>query len=256
MSSDEGEIVEATPQPRFNGNGNVDRTGRNQGGFSRTPEPDNWSRNSADVSNRRSRSPRGLKRPRDDREHAAATRPDQGGRDPRRFRVRYETDGSRDDTRRERRRYEDLDRPPSRGSQRDDDGDYRHPPSRFANRDSAPGRSSDFRRNGRDRSRDFDRSYDGHLDKKWPRNRSRSPKGRRDRGRRERGRFQRSQNIDHAESIKYSAQNDKRSRGSPGPRRGTALEEAPDTSRHHAKYHQGASGERNAEEEATSTSTR
>lgn len=109
LSSDEGEIIEATTLPRSEQNGVVDRAGRNRGRFSRSPERDSPSvhNHGRDGPSRRSRSPRVLKRARDDRE----TR-----RDSRQFRVHYE-----DSPREESRRARNLDdRPSPRGSHVED----------------------------------------------------------------------------------------------------------------------------------------
>lgn len=243
MSSDEGEIVEATPLPRIDGNGDVDRTGRNRRRLSRTPEHEDWtSRNSGAEPYRRSRSPRGFKRSRDEPEYPSSGR----GRDPRRFRVRYESE-PRDDARRGRHAYEDPDRPQSRGSFHGGERD-RSPP-RFGNRDNFASRPLEHRRDGRN----LDRGYDSYSDKR-PRDRSRSPRGRRDRGWRDRGRFGRDPTIDQAESIKYSAQNERQSQGNSVSKRAT-LAEASETSRHGAKHDQGVSGDR-ITGETTSASTK
>ncbi|KAI1143387.1 kinase-like protein [Hypoxylon sp. FL0543] len=160
-SSDEGEIVEngvgdskATSLPQFEGIG-VDRMDRTRGRYSRSRSPEyvNGSRYPHNSS-RRSRSPRGRKRPHDDRDSHRGGRLDT---DPRRFRVHYED--ATDSHRRSRLPYDDEDRPPSRSSTSalyydDRDRDY------------------SARNRGRDQSRDRDR--DRHS-KKRPRNRSRSP---------------------------------------------------------------------------------
>ncbi|KAL7629220.1 U4/U6 small nuclear ribonucleoprotein prp4 [Parahypoxylon ruwenzoriense] len=158
-SSDEGEIVEngvgdskATPLPQFEGTG-VDRMDRTRARYSRSRSPEyvNGSRYPP-SSSRRSRSPRGRKRPRDDRDLYRGSRLDT---DPRRFRVHYED--SSDSHRRSRISYDDEDRPPSRSSASglhydDRDRDYV------------------VRNKARDRSRDRDR-----RPKKRNRNRTRSP---------------------------------------------------------------------------------
>ncbi|KAL2159456.1 hypothetical protein VTH06DRAFT_2461 [Thermothelomyces fergusii] len=166
FSSDEGEIVEATPLPRSGQNGDVDRTGRHRGRHpSRTPERDLATREPADGP-RRSRSPRGWKRSREDHRDR---------RDGRQFRVHYEG-SSRDH---HRRPYRDLDRPPSRGADR-----YDERPSypRYGSREPAPPRPRGHRADGGayDRSYDRDRRDDGYPDKR-ARTRSRSPRGRGDR---------------------------------------------------------------------------
>ncbi|KAK4100917.1 kinase-like protein [Parathielavia hyrcaniae] len=164
LSSDEGEIVEATPLPRSEENGDVDRTGRHRGRFpSRTPDTDLPSRDSADAPRQRSCSPRAWKRPRDD--HCDR-------RDTRQFRVHYETN-----PREERRHYRDLDRPTSRGSDRYDDRSN----GQYISRDPAPARARGHRADV-----GSDRRNDGYPDKRaWTR--SRSPRGRGDRGRRDGG---------------------------------------------------------------------
>lgn len=160
-SSDEGEIVEtgvgagdlkATSLPQIHGTG-VDRPDRNRGKYSRSrsPEYDAGSKHSQ-TSSRRSNSPRGFKRSRNDRDILP------GGRssgDPRQFRVHYETVR---DSRRSQYSYDDDDGPPSRLS------------------------TSGLRYDDKDRSRDYDRSdnhsrdrdRDGYPDKR-ARNRTRSP---------------------------------------------------------------------------------
>ncbi|KAK1771432.1 kinase-like protein [Phialemonium atrogriseum] len=236
MSSDEGEIIEATPLPRSDKNGHVDPTGRTRPRLSHTPDLDDSSRNPANAPFRRSRSPRGFKRSHDEPEYQSSSR----GRDPRRFRVRYEAD-PRDGHRRGRHPYEDPDRPQSRGSAHDEERDR--------NRDNTASRPFGQRRD----DRNFDRGYDGYPDKR-PRNRSRSPRGgRRDRGRRDRGRFGRDPTIDHAESIKYSAHNERYSQGNSVSKRAT-LAEASDTSRRDTKSYQGVTGDRIADK-ATSAPT-
>ncbi|OTA64678.1 kinase-like protein [Hypoxylon sp. EC38] len=196
-SSDEGEIVEngvgdskATSLPQFEGTG-VDRMDRTRGRYSRSRSPEyvNGSRYPHNSS-RRSRSPRGRKRPRDDRDSHRGGRLDV---DPRRFRVHYED--AADSHRRSRLPYDDEDRPPSRSSASglhydDRDRDY------------------GTRNRGRDRSRDRDRHP-----KKRPRNRSRSPfrplrddRNRNGPLRRDDGKRQRAPDKDGAESVKSSQQ--------------------------------------------------
>ncbi|KAI0842214.1 kinase-like protein [Hypoxylon sp. FL0890] len=196
-SSDEGEIVEngvgdskATSLPQFEGTG-VDRMDRTRGRYSRSRSPEyvNGSRYPHNSS-RRSRSPRGHKRPRDDRDSQRGGRLDA---DPRRFRVHYED--AADNHRRSRLPYNDEDRPPSRSSA---SGLY------YDDRD----RDYSARNRGRDRSQDRDRHP-----KKRPRNRSRSPfrplRDDRNRGgplRRDDGKRQRAPGKDGAESLKSSHQ--------------------------------------------------
>ncbi|KAI0136431.1 hypothetical protein BJ170DRAFT_601675 [Xylariales sp. AK1849] len=197
-SSDEGEILEnavgdlkATSLPQIHGTG-VDRPDRNRAKYSRSrsPEYGNGSRYSQDTS-RRSRSPRGFKRSRNDREFH------QGGRlsaDPRHFRVHYEDDHR--DSRRSRYSYDDDDRPPSRSPA---------PGLRYDDRD----RARDYER-PRERSRDRDR--DDYPEKR-PRNRTRSPyrapRGGRDRferTRRDDDRQRRPSDRDQGRNHKYSHQ--------------------------------------------------
>ncbi|KAI1448106.1 kinase-like protein [Annulohypoxylon stygium] len=205
-SSDEGEIVEngvgdlkATSLAQFEGT-DVDRADRTRARYSRSRSPDyvNGSRYTPSLS-RRSRSPRGHKRPRDDRDRDHDRDRDRdshrGGRldaDPRRFRVHYE---DAFDTRRRSRFYEDEDRPPSRSSNSGllyDDRD----------RDYIP----------RNRARDRSREHDRHA-KKRPRNRSRSPfrplRGDKNRGgqsRRDDNKHHRASDRDSVESVKSSRQ--------------------------------------------------
>ncbi|KAK3389512.1 kinase-like domain-containing protein [Podospora didyma] len=174
LSSDEGEIVEATPLPRLEHNGEVDRTGRHRGATTRTPDVDVPPKLSGEASRRRSRSPRGSKRFRDD---------SYDRRDARQFHGRHD-DKPRDD----RRHGRDIDRPTSRGhlSHNDDRSNYHSGP-----RDPLSSRVSGYRQD--------DRRREGYLDNKRPRTRSRSPRGRPDRGNRERGRYGQAE-------YKYSAQ--------------------------------------------------
>ncbi|KAI0147851.1 kinase-like protein [Hypoxylon sp. NC0597] len=196
-SSDEGEIVEngvgdskATSLPQFEGTG-VDRMDRTRGRYSRSRSPEyvNGSRY-PHSSSRRSRSPRGRKRPHDDRDSRRGGRLDA---DPRRFRVHYED--AADSHRRSRLPYDDEDRPPSRSS-----ASGLH----YDDRDRDYGTHNRVR----DQSRDRDR----HL-KKRPRNRSRSPfrplrddRNRNGPLRRDGGKRQRAPDKDGAESVKSSYQ--------------------------------------------------
>ncbi|KAI0854423.1 kinase-like protein [Daldinia vernicosa] len=195
-SSDEGEIVEngvgdlkATSLPQFDGTG-VDRIDRTRARYSRSRSPDNVNGSRyAPGSSRRSRSPRGRKRPRDDRDSHRSSRLDS---DPRRFRVHYEdnTDGYR----RSRLSYDDEDRPPSRSSA---------PNLYYDDRD----RDYTTRTKGRDRSRDRERHP-----RKRHRNRSRSPyrpPNDRNRGgklRYDDGRHQRAPDQDSVGSVRSSYQ--------------------------------------------------
>lgn len=198
-SSDEGEIVEngvgdskATSLPQFEGTG-VDRMDRTRARYSRSRSPEyvNGSR-LPPSSSRRSRSPRGHKRPRDDRDLYRGSRLDA---DPRRFRVHYED--SADSHRRSRPPYDDQDRPPSRSSA---SGLY------YDDRD----RDSAARNRVRDRSRDRD-----HHPRKRHRNRTRSPyqppppRNERNRSghlRRDEIKFHRASDRDGADSVKSSQQ--------------------------------------------------
>lgn len=221
-SSDEGEIVEATPLPRSEQNGDVDRTGRHRGRFpSRTPDDDG--------PRRRSRSPRGWKRPREDHQRDR--------RDTRQFRVHYES-GPRED----RRPYRDLDRPVSRGSDRYDDRPTHH---HHASRDPPPSRPRGHR--AEDRYYDRERGRDGYPDKR-ARTRSRSPRGRFDKGRRDRGRYGAELRPDE---NKYSAQVERRSQDG-SISKGPTPVEAADSSKQDAKTDQGATVERGINELAIS----
>jgi serine/threonine-protein kinase PRP4 len=232
FSSDEGEIVEATPLPRSEQNGDVDRTGRHQGRFpSRTPDTDLPSRDSVDGPRRRSRSPRGWKRSRDDHRDR---------RDTRQFRVHYES-SSRED----RRQYRDLDRPSSRGSDRYNDRSNGH----YGSREPAPARARGHRPDGSgyDRSYDRDRRNDGYPDKR-ARTRSRSPRGRGDRGRRDGGRY--GADLRPGEDM-YSAQAERRPQD--GSRsKGATPAETRGASEQTAKTDKGATVERGIDDLAIS----
>ncbi|KAJ4300552.1 U4/U6 small nuclear ribonucleoprotein prp4 [Collariella sp. IMI 366227] len=192
FSSDEGEIVEATPLPRSEQNGDVDRPGRHRARFpSRTPERGLPPKNTADGPRRRSRSPRPWKRSQDDHRDR---------RDTRQFRVHYEGN-SRDD----RRGYRDLDRPSSRGADRPTNNQY-------GSREPAPSYPRGPRANGYDRNYDRDRGNDGYPDKR-PRTRSRSPRARGDRRWHGGGRYG---DMRPAED-KYSAQAERRSQDGSAP---------------------------------------
>ncbi|KAK0620956.1 kinase-like domain-containing protein [Immersiella caudata] len=222
-SADEGEIVEAPPQPRSEQGGDVDRSGRHRGRFSQTPEDDARSRHSGDGYTRRSRSPRGWKRSRDDRDRDREPRDSHDRRDPRHFRVHYEQ-SPRDD----RRHYRDLDRPVSRGSHRAGD-DRSH--SYSGRRDDRPSASHRSETRNRD---DYDRGANGYPDKR-PRHRSRSPRDRHDRGNRDRGRY--------GSENKYSAHAESHPREDPVSKR-AAPADAPNSRKQEAKRDQGATVER------------
>ena len=155
-SSDEGEIVEngaqsskATSLPHHKRSG-VDRRDRLP---SRDPTPDLDTASRYSGSSRRSRSPRGYKRSRDERDSYGRSRNDQ-----RQSRAHYD-DVRRDGHDRTRLSYDDPDRPPRNRDQRharDYDRDYDR--DRERNRD-------DYR----------DRARDRYSDKR-PRHQSRSPR--------------------------------------------------------------------------------
>ncbi|KAK0642020.1 kinase-like domain-containing protein [Cercophora newfieldiana] len=229
-SADEGEIVEAPSLlPRNEQGGDVDRAGRHRGRFSQTPEDDVRSRHSGDGYGRRSRSPRGWKRPRDDRD----ARDSHDRRDPRHFRVHYEQN-----TRDDRRHYRDLDRPVSRGSHRASD-DRPNPYSGNRGENGPASRpSGSHRPDPRSRDHDFDRGANGYPDKR-ARRRSRSPRDRRDRGNRDRGRY----GSDRPqEEHKYSAHAESHPRVDSMSKR-AAPADAPNP-KQNAKYDQGATVER------------
>lgn len=199
VSSDEGEIAEATPLPHSKLNGDIDRTGRPRARLERTPEPAKLPlpdrRQSPRVGHARTgsfsrhsrsprsppRSPRGFKRPRDDDRHDRDR--DRDRRDPRHFRVHYDHD-------RGSNRYRDLDRPPSRGTINYDDDRSSSARNRYGSaRDAAPPtRPAADRIDDRGRNRE-PLDYDSYSSKRPRNDRSRSPRGgRRDnnnRGRRD-----------------------------------------------------------------------
>ncbi|KAH6880057.1 kinase-like domain-containing protein [Thelonectria olida] len=220
-SSDEGEIVEngvedlkATSLRHPEGSG-VDRQDRNRSRLS-TPDYDSASRYS--NTSRRSPSPRGYKRPHDDRDR---DRDYYSGRNrdypSRPLRGQYD-DPRRDDPRRSRA-YDDLDRPVSHAS------DYN-----YETRD-------------RDRSRDRDGYRDRDRDRysnKRPRNRSRSPhrSNRAERGRFDR--FVREGQYDRREDsngLKYDDDRSSREGGFSSKR--TPVGEASRTREHDAKRDKG-----------------
>ncbi|KAH7173819.1 kinase-like domain-containing protein [Fusarium flagelliforme] len=160
-SSDEGEIVENCAEDlkatslQHTGGSSVDRQDRHKDRHS-TPDHDTASRYS--NNSRRSISPRGYKRPHDDR-----------GRDR-----DYYNSRSRDQDRSFRHNYEDARR-----------DDHRKPRGPYD--DQPASRASNYSHGGRDRSRDRDSYRNGDRDRysnKRPRNRSRSPQNSRraDRG--------------------------------------------------------------------------
>ncbi|GJN83226.1 U4/U6 small nuclear ribonucleoprotein prp4 [Purpureocillium lilacinum] len=188
LSSDEGEIrddgngdLKASPQTSRAGNG-VDRQGR-----PRDPSPAP-SRGSA-SSSRRSRSPRGFKRLRDDGDHYGGgrdydSRPSRSRRDDRRGRDRgrrpsdsvYD-DAPRHDYRRTRISYEDLDRPAPHGSSFNESRQYRDDADQHRRRDQDRDRNGHRPRDGgygRQHDRYDNRRRDAYRDEQ-PRRRSRSP---------------------------------------------------------------------------------
>ncbi|KAB5554949.1 kinase-like domain-containing protein [Coniochaeta sp. 2T2.1] len=246
LSSDEGEIIEATSLPQPREGGDVDRNTRHPGRHSRTPEYTGPAKHGGNGRPRNNDSPRGHKRPRDDRDSYNSDR----GRDPRRFKVHYEGEAPRGG----RSSYQDHDRPPSRGSYQHEDADKpasRPSDKRFGGRDALPSRPSNYRQDDRNRQNDFGREHDGYPDKRQ-RNRSRSPRGGRfDRGKRDRGRFGRDQRVDQAESIKYSAHTERQMPGDSASKQPTPTS-ASDTQRHDAKHDQGASRDRAVDQNGTS----
>lgn len=176
-SSDEGEIIEvnnrvgsgdskATTLHQICGNG-VDRPDRTRVRYSRSRSPEYdgpGSRHPRDDDFRRSRSPRGSKRARDDRDHHRSGRLMNG--DPRHFRVHYED--ARHDSRRSRLSYDDDDDRPPHGAA---GSSFLRYDDRDRGRDSERSREQSRDRD-RDRARERDR--DSYSDKR-PRNRTRSP---------------------------------------------------------------------------------
>ncbi|KAI1780112.1 kinase-like protein [Hypoxylon cercidicola] len=195
-SSDEGEIVEnggdskATSLSHTEGTG-VDRVDRTRARYSRSRSPEYVNGSRYPPSSRQSRSPRGHKRLRDDRDSYRGGRQDT---DPRRFRVHYED--TADNQRRFRLPYDDEDRPPSRSSVSDLHYDDR-------DRDFAA------RNRGGDKSRDHDRHP-----RKRHRNRTRSPYrpppqndiNRNGYSRRDENKSQRARGRDRTESAQLSHQ--------------------------------------------------
>lgn len=195
-SSDEGEIIEegqgdlkATSLARHSGNG-IDRQDRNG---SRQSSPDHDSASRYSGSSRRSRSPRGFKRTRDDGEQYGRGR----DRDSRHVRARFD-DPRRSDYRRSRVSYDDLDRPNAQSSSNYDrryNGDRERPRVRSRSRD-------------RDRGRD-----DSRFSDRPSRPRNRSPHTFQRSGRSDNGNFARGRqnhDRDSARSLQYD--DDPRSR--------------------------------------------
>ncbi|KAK2608587.1 U4/U6 small nuclear ribonucleoprotein prp4 [Conoideocrella luteorostrata] len=190
-SSDEGEIIEdgtrdlkATSLARHSGNG-IDRQDRNR---SRQSSPDHDSASRYSGSSRRSRSPRGHKRPHDGRDSFGRGR----DRDDRYVRSRYDN-SRRDEYRRSRVAYDDLDRPTSYSSG--------HHGRRYNDEQEPDG----GRLRGRDRGRYGD-GEDARYSDRQPRPRSRSPRTTKRFGRSDTGRYVREgQYDDHGstQTLRY-----------------------------------------------------
>lgn len=175
-SSDEGEIVEngvvetlkASTLPNFDGSG-VDRRDRLRARLSASPSSELDVRRDPSTGPRRSHSPRGFKRSRDERDSA-----------PQEGRAFYDDPPSRDGPRRSLTSYEDLDGP-ARASEhgyddrgRDRDRDWRRDRDYELDRDRDRYHDHDRDRDGR---HDRARQWDGYQAKRR-RNRSRSPRRR------------------------------------------------------------------------------
>ncbi|KAM7216936.1 Protein kinase-like domain containing protein [Rhypophila decipiens] len=187
FGAEEGEISEAIPLPRYKQEALVDRVERTR--FSR-PNDHEHSRDARNY--RRSRSPRGFKRPHDDRDRwgdnkyrASELDVQYAGREN----LRYGYDENRSST---RQLYRDLDRPQSRGSQTNFE-------ERADNR-SGDRSSRNYHPNGH-RHEDRHHGYNDDHSKRRRRQRSRSPRNRDDRGRRDRDR---DRNDDHASSSSFA----------------------------------------------------
>ena len=218
QSSDEGEIIESVEDlksttTRASGRNGVDRQDR----LRSPPRSPGYDR----AYGRDSRSPRGHKRPRDDRDFRDQT--GSRGGDPRRFRVHYED--SRGGYRRGRGNYHDLDRPTQ--------------PNAFNGR---------YRDSDRDRDRSRDRGNRGRdaYPEKRQRTRSRSPY-RRDARREDRYRRGDQRSNRHGGSsprhVMYDDHLDRDSRTDLAFRR-AGQGEAPRSPRTDAKPHKGSSDER------------
>ena len=231
-SSEEGEIIEsvvedlkATSLPSNERNG-VDRQDRPRRRYSPSKSPDR-DRSSGD---RRSNSPRGYKRSRDDRDYREHNGGRFGNDSSRRFRSQYD-DNRGGDYRRPRRTYHDLDRPSSRSS----------------NSTPYSGRDRDRDRD-RSRERYADRDRDGYPDKRArkrtrsPHRRERTERFRDDRPRREERRFERS--GDYLRTVKYDDNIDRKSRAGSTVSRRSDESEIPPTSKNDAKPGQGHADER------------
>ncbi|SPO04038.1 related to serine/threonine-protein kinase ppk5 [Cephalotrichum gorgonifer] len=232
-SSDEGEIIESVvedlkatrlPAPGRNG---VDRQDRPRPRYRPSKSPD-YDRPPGGY-NRRSRSPRGYKRPRDDRDFRDQNGSRQGGDrgDPRRFNTRYEDGWGGSGHRGQRQSYNDLDRPS--GSSNPYSGRYRD--------------------GDRDRFSDRDRST---PPEKRPRNYSRSPNrrgGRReDRNTREDWRSDRQ--GDSRRTVKYDDRLDRDTRADPVSKR-AGREEASRSPRDDTKPDKGSEDEKQQRSQKT-----
>lgn len=246
-SSDEGEIPEngaenlkatsSLPRTVAEGHG-VDRRDRNRSRGS-TPDHDTASRYSA-SSSRRSRSPRGYKRPRDERDTQGARGGSINGSRNRDYSHRYSHpayDDRRRDNHYQRSRvsYEDLDHPPARESQYGYDG-------RDRGRGRDRSRESDRSRDRPGRNRD-DREHDRYADKR-PRHRSRSPPPNRSRRDDRNGRFDRFVKASEPDRrpgynghLRYDDERPPRDREGPSSR--TSVGEAARTSKGDAKFDKG-----------------
>ncbi|QPC60129.1 hypothetical protein HYE67_002360 [Fusarium culmorum] len=214
-SSDEGEIVENCAEDlkatslQHTGGSSVDRQNRQKDRLS-TPDHDTASRYS--NGSRRSISPRGYKRPHDDRgRDRDYHNPRSRDQDHRNSRHNYE-DHRRDDPRKSRGQYDDADRP-------------------------AP-RTSNYGYAGRDRDNHRDGDRDRYSNKR-PRNRSRSLQRSR---RADRGRFDRfvkEGQYDHRDDEPRGLKYDDSSRDGDSMSKRTTVGEASRARGHDAKPEQG-----------------
>jgi serine/threonine-protein kinase PRP4 len=217
-SSDEGEIVEncaedlkATSLQHTEGS-SVDRQNRQKDRIS-TSDHDTASRYS--NGSRRSISPRGYKRPHDDRgRDRDYHNPRSRDQDYRNSRLNYE-DRRRDDPRKSRGQYDDLDQPAPR---------------------------TNYGYGGRDRSRDRDSYRDGDGDRysnKRPRNRSRSPQRSRRANKGRFDRFVKEGQYDHRDDGPRGLTYDDNSRDNGSMSKRTTVGEASHARGHDAKPEQG-----------------
>ncbi|KAM7207162.1 Protein kinase-like domain containing protein [Naviculisporaceae sp. PSN 640] len=173
FSAEEGEIPEAIPLPRFKQEALVDRVER-----TRSSRPNDYEHSNDVRVNRRSRSPRGFKRPMDDRDRHDEKRfrssSEYSGRENRRWTAHDEPQSAY--KRSHRPSYQDLDRPQPRSARENERPAYR----RNGNGDTRHGNSRHYDER---RNRPYDR--DMYSDDSRSRYRSRSPVRRDDRGRRD-----------------------------------------------------------------------